>query len=41
MLTGNSAPNILASNEGILTDFSFYLGRIDRIYLDKKWSIPS
>ena len=34
-ITGNSAPNILASNEGILTDFSFYLGRIDRIYLTK------
>ena len=32
-VTGNSAPNILASNEGILTDFSFYLGRIDRVYL--------
>ena len=35
-VTGNSAPNILASNEGILTDFSFYLGRIDRIYLTKE-----
>ena len=34
-ITGNSAPNILASNEGILTDFSFYLGRIDRVYLTK------
>jgi hypothetical protein len=34
-VTGNSAPNILASNEGILTDFSFYLGRIDRVYLTK------
>ena len=34
-VTGNSATNILASNEGILTDFSFYLGRIDRIYLTK------
>jgi hypothetical protein len=34
-VTGNSATNILASDEGILTDFSFYLGRIDRIYLTK------
>ena len=37
-VTGNSAPNILASNEGILTDFSFYLGRIDRVYLTKDGS---
>tara|TARA_Y100000592_G_scaffold23880_1_gene37221 strand:+ start:18171 stop:25631 length:7461 start_codon:yes stop_codon:yes gene_type:complete len=34
-VSGNSATNILASNEGILTDFSFYLGRIDRVYLTK------
>ena len=46
-VTGNSAPNILASNEGILTDFSFYLGRIDRVYLTKngvfqvKYGAPS
>jgi hypothetical protein len=33
--SGNSASNILASDESILTDFSFYLGRIDRIYLTK------
>ena len=33
--SGNSASNILASNEGILTEFSFYLGRIDRVYLTK------
>jgi hypothetical protein len=32
---GNSAANILASEETILTNFSFYLGRIDRIYLTK------
>jgi hypothetical protein len=32
---GNSASNILASDESILTNFSFYLGRIDRIYLTK------
>ena len=34
-VTGNSATNILASDEGIIFDFSFYLGRIDRIYLTK------
>ena len=45
--SGNSASNILASNESILTNFSFYLGRIDRIYLTKdgnfqvKYGIPS
>ena len=33
--SGNSAANILASNDGIVTDFSFYLPRIDRIYLTK------
>jgi hypothetical protein len=33
--SGNSASNILASDEAILTNFSFYLGRIDRIYLTK------
>jgi hypothetical protein len=33
--SGNSATNILASDESILTNFSFYLGRIDRIYLTK------
>ena len=33
--SGNSATNILASDEAILTNFSFYLGRIDRIYLTK------
>jgi hypothetical protein len=32
---GNSATNILASDESIITNFSFYLGRIDRIYLSK------
>jgi len=34
--SGNSAPNILASDETLLTDFSFYLGRIDRIFLTKE-----
>jgi hypothetical protein len=33
--SGNSAANVLASDESILTSFSFYLGRIDRIYLSK------
>jgi hypothetical protein len=44
---GNSSRNILASDESILTSFSFYLGRIDRVYLTKegkfqvKYGIPS
>ena len=33
--SGNSAANVLASDESILLDFSFYLGRIDKIYLTK------
>tara|TARA_B100001175_G_scaffold262601_1_gene232024 strand:+ start:1039 stop:8625 length:7587 start_codon:yes stop_codon:yes gene_type:complete len=33
--SGDSAPNILASDETILVDFSFYLPRIDRIFLTK------
>jgi len=33
--SGNSSANILASDELIVTNFSFYLGRIDRIYLTK------
>jgi len=33
--SGNSAANILASNESIVTNFSFYLGRIDRVYVTK------
>jgi len=32
---GNSATNILASDESIVTTFSYYLGRIDRIFLNK------
>ena len=45
--SGSSAANILASNESIITNFSFYLGRIDRIYLSKdgkfqiKYGTPS
>jgi len=34
--SGNSATNILASDETILTTFSFYLPRIDRIFLTKE-----
>ena len=33
--SGNSSANILASDEQILSNFSFYLGRIDRVYLAK------
>ena len=45
--TGNSSTYILASDESIITTFSFYLGRIDRIYLTRdgkfqiKYGIPS
>ena len=45
--TLNSAANVLASNEGILTDFTYYQGRIDRIFLTKsgvfqiKYGVPS
>ena len=44
---GNSAANILASDETIITDFSWYLGRIDSIYVTKdgqfqvKTGVPS
>ena len=33
--SGNSATNILASDETLLTTFSYYQGRIDRIFLTK------
>jgi len=45
--SGNSAANILASDETIVTDFSWYLGRVDSIYLTKdgqfqvKTGVPS
>ena len=45
--TGNSSANILASNESIVADYSFYLGRIDRVYVTKdgklqvKYGVPS
>jgi len=32
---GNSAANILASDESINVDYSFYLGRVDRIFITK------
>ena len=32
---GNSAANILASDESINTTFSYYMGRIDRVFLTK------
>ncbi len=34
--SGNAAPNILASDESLLIDYSFFLGRIDRIFLSKE-----
>ena len=45
--SGNSASNILASDETILVSFSYYLGRVDRIFLAKdgtfqvKYGTPS
>jgi len=45
--SGNSAANILASDESIITTFSYYLGRIDRVYVRKdgtfqvKYGVPS
>ena len=33
--SGNSGANILASKENLVFDFSFYLGRIDRLFLTK------
>ena len=33
--TGSSVPNILASNENIFLDYSYYQGRIDRLFLNK------
>ena len=33
--SGNSAKNILASDESILLDYSFFLPRLDKIYLSK------
>jgi len=33
--SGNSASNILASDESIILDYSFYLPRLDKIYLNK------
>ena len=33
--TGNSSANILASDRSILVDYSFYLPRLDKIYLSR------
>jgi len=33
--SGNSSANILASDESILINYSFYLGRVDRVFLTK------
>jgi len=33
--SGNSAANVLASDESILLDYEFYLPRVDKIYLNK------
>ena len=33
--SGNSGANILASQEDLIFDFSYYLGRIDRLFLTK------
>ncbi|MAC91177.1 MAG: hypothetical protein CMO99_01285 [Woeseiaceae bacterium] len=33
--SGNSGANILASKENLVFDFSYYLGRIDRLFLTK------
>ena len=37
--SGNSASNVLASDESMLVDFSFFLGRVDKIYLTKYGSL--
>ena len=34
--SGQSAANPLASDDAILTDISYYQGRIDRVYLSKE-----
>ena len=45
--SGDSAKNILASNESLFIDFAYYLGRIDKIFLTKdgifqvNYGIPS
>jgi len=44
---GNSAANILASDEAIISTFSYYLGRIDRIFVSRdgtfqvKYGVPA
>jgi hypothetical protein len=45
--SGNSAANILASDEAIIATFSYYLGRIDRIFVSRdgtfqvKYGVPA
>ena len=45
--SGDSAQNILASDENLFIDFSYYLGRVDRVFLTKdgkfqvKYGVPS
>ena len=34
--SGNSSTNPLSSDEAILTTYSYYQGRVDRVFLDKK-----
>ena len=36
--SGNSSANILASNESLITSFTYYLGRIDSVFLRKDGS---
>ena len=44
---GSSVPNILASNENIFLDYSYFQARIDRLFLHKdgkfqfKFGVPS
>ena len=37
--TSNSAANVLASDEALLTTFSYYQGRIDRIFINRDSSL--
>jgi hypothetical protein len=37
--SGQSTPNVLVSNENIIFDYEFYLGRIDRLFLNADSSL--
>jgi hypothetical protein len=37
--SGQSVPNVLVTNENIIFDYDFYLGRIDRIFINQDSSI--